>query len=481
VDPRRTGLARTADLHLPLRPGSDVAVALSLMRFLFETGRADEAFLAEHATGADRLRERAREWTFERAAEVSGLPAPALAHFADLYADASPALVRCGWGLERNRNGGSAVMAVLALPAVAGKFGVRGGGFTMSNSAAWGISKDWLRTPEPPTRVVNMNQVGRALTELSDPPIEVLFVYNNNPLVTLPDQNRVQRGLEREDLFTVVFDQVMTDTARFADIVLPATTFLETYDVARGYGAYSLQIVKPVVEPAGESRPNVEVFAALGARLGIAAAAAYETEAEALLRVAGGLPGEAGSILLADGVPVPPSGAAPVQFADVFPLTPDRRIHLWPEGLVAQPGAEPYGWQPDPATAEYPLCLITPASEKTVSSTLGELRVQPASLYMHRDDAAARGIDDGDTVRVFNALGEVHCPVTLGDAIAPGTVSLPKGLWNRSTFNERVANALAPDTLTDFGAGACFNDARVEVQRLLPAALGSQPLSLWVN
>jgi anaerobic selenocysteine-containing dehydrogenase len=170
-----------------------------------------------------------------------------------------------------------------------------------------------------------------------------------------------------------------------------------------------------------------------------------------------------------------------VQFADVFPLTPDRRVHLWPEGLVAEPGAEPYGWQPDPATAEYPLCLISPASEKTVSSTLGELRVQPASLYMHRDDAAARGIDEGDTVRVFNALGEVHCPVTLGEAIAPGTVSLPKGLWNRSTFNERVATALAPDTLTDFGAGACFNDARVEVQRLLPAALGSQPLSLWVN
>jgi anaerobic selenocysteine-containing dehydrogenase len=481
VDPRRTGLARTADLHLPLRPGTDVAVALSVIRFLFDTGRADAAFLTEHATGVERLRARAEAWTFERAAEVSGLPAATLSRFAELYAAASPALIRCGWGLERNRNGGSAVMAVLALPAVAGKFGVRGGGFTMSNSAAWGVTKAWLQTPEPPTRVVNMHRVGRALTELTDPPIELLFVYNHNPAVTLPDQNRVLRGLAREDLFTVVFDQVMTDTARYADVVLPATTFLETYDIARGYGAYSLQLVKPVVEAAGESRPNVEVFAALGARLGIQAAAAYESEAEALLRVAGALPGEAGTALLADTVPVPPSGPAPVQFVDVFPLTPDHRIHLWPEGLVAEPDAEPYGWQPDPATAEYPLCLISPASEKTISSTLGELRVQTATLYLHRDDAADRGIEDGDTVRVFNALGEIHCPVTLGDAIARGTVSLPKGLWNRSTLNQRVTTALVPDTLTDFGAGACFNDARVQVQRVVPASLGQQRLSVWVS
>ena len=481
LDPRRTGLARTADLHLPLRPGSDVAVALSVIRFLFDTARADTAFLAEHATGVQRLRDRARPWSFERATEVSGLPPSALAQFADLYASASPALIRCGWGLERNRNGGSAVMAVLALPAVAGKFGVRGGGFTMSNSAAWGITKRWLQTPEPATRVINMNRVGRALTELTDPPIDVLFVYNHNPLVTLPDQNRVLRGLAREDLFTVVFDQVMTDTARFADLVLPSTTFLETYDIARGYGAYSLQLVKPVIEAVGESRPNVEVFAALGARLGIEAAAAYESEAEALLRVASALPPDAGAALLADAVPVPPSGPAPVQFVDVFPLTPDHRIHLWPEGLVSEPGAEPYGWQPDPAADEHPLCLISPASEKTVSSTLGELRVQHASLYMHRDDAAARGIEDGDTVRVFNALGEVHCPVTLGEAIAPGTVSLPKGLWTRSTVNERVATALVPDTLTDFGAGACFNDARVEVRRIVAADLGPQRVTMWVN
>ena len=481
VDPRTTQLAKLADLHLPVRPGSDVAVALSLHRFLFEERRADEAFLEEHATGGERLRAKARPWTFERAAGVSGVAVDELQMFAQLYADTDPAVIRCGWGLERNRNGAGAVMAVLALPAVAGKFGVRGGGFTMSNSAAWGLQPSaWLDTSEPETRIINMNHVGRALTELEGPPIKLVFVYNANPLVTLPDQNRVLRGFSREDLFTVVFDQVMTDTARFADVVLPATTFLETYDVAKGYGAYSLQLVKPVIDTVGESRPNVEVFGELGRRLGLQAAAAYESDAEALLRIAGAMPGAIGTALANDGTPEPPSGHAPVQFVDVFPRTADGRVDLYPERLDAEAPAGLYGWQADPATDAYPFALVSPASEKTISSTLGELRVQPASLYMHVEDARDRGIEEGDTVRVSNEHGEVECPVTLGEAIARGVVSLPKGLWRRSTLNESTANALVPDTLTDLGGGACFNDARVQVTRVVAATLDKQQVSIWV-
>ena len=179
-------------------------------------------------------------------------------------------MIRCGWGLERNRNGGNAVLAVLALPAIAGKFGVRGGGYTLSNSAAYGMQhKPWVTTPEPPTRLINMNRLGRALTEPGNPPIAVLYVYNANPVATLPDQQRVIRGLSREEVFTVVHDQVMTDTARYADIVLPATTFLEHYDVSKGYGSYSVQLVKPAIDVVGESKPNVEVFARLSSRLGL--------------------------------------------------------------------------------------------------------------------------------------------------------------------------------------------------------------------
>jgi anaerobic selenocysteine-containing dehydrogenase len=465
IDPRATSLARQADLHIAPRPGTDLPIALALHRYLFENDFADQQFLSEHTRGAEQLRQRAAGWTIERAAGEAGIDARVLATFAEMYTATSPALVRCGWGLERNRNGGSAAAAILALPAVAGKFRVRGGGFSMSNSAAFGIkAAAWMNdTPEPKTRLVNMNLLGRALTEFKDPPVRMLFVYNCNPLATMPDQNRVLSGLKREDLFTVVYEQVFTDTTRYADVLLPATTFLENYDIAKGYGPISLQLVRPVIEPYGEARPNAEVFSELSARLGIGAA---EEEIDTLMRIASRLPASLSAELMETGSATPPFGGAPVQFVDVFPLTADRKVDLFPEALDRSAPAGLYGYQPDPATDRYPLALISPASEKTVSSTLGELRERPAVLQMHPDDAKARGLSKDDPVRVFNALGEVQCPVALNADIRPGTVSLPKGLWRKSTYNGSTSNALVPDTLTDLGGGACFNDARVEVALL---------------
>jgi anaerobic selenocysteine-containing dehydrogenase len=465
VDPRATSLARQADLHLAVRPGTDLPVALALHRYLFEHGHADDTFLAAHTTGAEALRERAAAWPLDRAADVAGIDPGQLLQLAELYVAVSPALIRCGWGLERNRNGGSAAAAILALPAVAGKFGVRGGGFSMSNSSAWGIkASSWMNdTPEPPTRLVNMNQLGRALLEYDNPPVEMLFVYNCNPLATMPDQNRVLLGLQRRDLFTVVFDQVFTDTARYADVVLPATTFLENYDIARGYGPISLQLVRPAIEPVGDSRPNAEVFSDLAERLGIGSA---ETETETLLRVVGRIPEAVGSELMDRGSVTPPYGGAPVQFVDVFPLTDDGKVHLCSEALNREAPGGLYSYRPDPGTERYPLALISPASEKTVSSTMGELRQRAGVLHMHPTDARARGLSQDDPVRVFNELGEVHVPLGITSDITPGTVSLAKGLWRKSTYNGATANALAPDTLTDLGGGACFNDARVEVALL---------------
>jgi anaerobic selenocysteine-containing dehydrogenase len=465
VDPRATSLARQADLHIALQPGTDVVVALAIHKYLFDRDLADLRFLGAHARGLDELRARANAWPIERAADVAGIDASLLERFAERYAASAPAVIRCGWGLERNRNGGSAVAAVLALPAVAGKFGVRGGGFSMSNSAALGIkAAAWLNdTPEPQTRIVNMNKLGEALTEYDDPRVEMLFVYNCNPLATMPNQNRVLEGLKRQDLFTVVFEQVVTDTARYADVLLPATTFVEHYDIARGYGPISLQLVRPAIEPSGEARPNPEVFSELLARVGVGEA---EEDTDTLMRIAGRFPPHLGSELLERGTITPPYGGRPVQFVDVFPLTPDQKIDLCPAALDAEAPAGLYGFQPDPATADYPLALISPASEKTVSSTLGELRERPGMLHMHPDDAAARGLSTDDPVRVFNALGEVQCPVAVTPHVRPGTVSLSKGLWRRSTYNGATANALSPDTLTDLGGGACFNDARVQVVSL---------------
>jgi anaerobic selenocysteine-containing dehydrogenase len=465
IDPRSTSLSRQADLHIAPRPGTDLPIALAIHRHLFESGHAKQEFLDAHTTGAGKLRERAAEWTFERAAEVAGIDATGLRQLADMYVASTPAVVRCGWGLERNRNGGSAAAAILALPAVAGKFGVRGGGFSMSNSTAWGIKgATWMDlTPEPQTRLVNMNHLGRALTEYDSPPVKMLFVYNCNPVATMPDQARVVEGLQREDLFTVVFEQVFTDTCRYADVVLPATTFVENYDIAKGYGPISLQLVRRVIEPVGEARPNAEVFSQLAERLGVGRA---EEETDTLMRILGKLPGDIGAQLSASGFVTPPWGGAPVQFVDVFPQTPDQRVNLFPELLDRTAPAGMYGYQPDPATGEYPLALISPASEKTVSSTLGELRQRAAVLQMNPADAQARGLATDDPVRVFNAQGEVHCPVALNKDLRPGTVSLPKGLWRKSTYNGYTSNVLVPDTLTDLGGGACFNDARVQVASL---------------
>ena len=469
IDPRTTTLARTADLHLAVRTGTDVVVALAIHRYLFANGYTDEAFLREHTSGAEQLKERAEPWTFERAAEVSGVDASSIETLATLYAQSSPALIRCGWGLERNRNGGNAAMSVLALPAVGGKFGVRGGGYSMSNSASWNIDRTWIDAPEPDTRIVNMNHLGRALTEYNDPPVNVLFVYNCNPAATVPDQRRVLQGLEREDLFTVVFEQVMTDTALYADLLLPNTTFLEGYDFAKGYGSITLDLGRPVIDAVGEARTNADVFGSLCTRLGLLKNEEPADELDLMVTVLSQLPEPIGSPLREGAMPTPPCGAAPVQFVDVFPNTPDRKVHLFPAALDPSTPLGLYRYQPDPQTERYPLALISPASERTISSTLGELPRPDVMLLMHPDDARARGLEDNDLVRIFNDLGEVHCPLRVAPSIRPGTISLPKGIWRRSTRNNATGTALVPDTLTDLGAGACFNDARVQVASLANA------------
>ena len=466
VDPRKTPLAKKADLHLPLKPGTDLPLALTMIRALFHSGKADQSFLAEHATGADQLRSKAEPWTVERAAECCDLAAEDIQSFIDLYASASPALLRCGWGQERNRNGGSATAAILALPAVAGKFGVRGGGFTASNSSAWaGLGDSLAGEPEQETREVNMNRLGRELLDDQDP-IRLLFVYNANPLATLPRQDLVRRGLEREDLFTVVFDQVMTDTAKYADIVLPATTFLEHHDLRTGYGAFTLQSVEPVIDPVGEARSNNEVFERLLQLLDLEKDG--DTPSSRLFRSAlsdAGLTTRQQMDLEQKGATAPGFGDQPIQFVDIMPRTADGKVHLFPEALDQESPEGLYSYQPDPATEEAPLTLISPATRKTVSSTLGQLWPGTVPIEMHPADAAARAISSGDEVRVFNAFGEVKASVRITEDLRPGVVFLPKGIWSRHTHNGWTSNVLCPDTATDLAGGACFNDARVEVEK----------------
>ncbi|MFL2433879.1 MAG: molybdopterin-dependent oxidoreductase [Vicinamibacterales bacterium] len=479
IDPRRTSLAKEADIHLAVRPGTDVVVALAIHRFLFENGFADTAFLNAHTHHADILQERASEWPIERAAAVADIDAGLLEHAAEMYAETSPAVIRCGWGLERNRNGGNAAMAVLTLPAVAGKFGVRGGGYSMSSSRAFHVDENqWIREPEPNTRIVNMNHLGRALTEYDDPPIKMLFVYNCNPAVTLPDQNRILDGLNRSDLFTVVFDQVMTDTARWADVVLPATTFFEHYDLALSYGHGNVQLVQPVIEPIEESRPNTDVFSDLASKVGIDLDELLQTDMESVIHVTGMLPDKVGHPLLERGVT---PRACPVQFGDTFPRTDDGKIDLVPEALEREAPEGLYRFRPDPGRDKYPLALVSPASDKTTNSTLGELRTRLARLQIHPDDAESRDLTTGDTARIYNGQGEIHCMVVVNADVKRGVISLPKGLWRQSTMNESTANALVSDELTDLGSGACFNDARVEIAKIVTAEIDGQNIALWTT
>ena len=466
IDPRRTPLARQAALHLPVRPGTDLPVALAFVRALFARGAADTRFLAAHTRNADLLRARAEPWTLARAAEVSGCAEADLARFVELYAAASPAVIRCGWGVERNRNGGSAAAAILALPAVAGKFGVRGGGYTMSNGdAAWGVSAEaGIAEPEPATRAINMAQLGQALADTARP-VRALFVYNCNPTQTVPDQQAVLRGLARDDLFTVVHEQVMTDSCRWADVVLPATAFLEHRELRRGYGAMRMYDSPAVVPPPGQAWSNHRLFGALLTRLGLDRPGDPRTEDEVVDAI---LAGERGAELRAQlraHQVAAPTLPTPRLFVDVLPDTPDHKVDLCPAALDAAAPHGLYHYQADPATDAFPLALISPAIAQQISSTFGQLRTAPAVVELSPDDAAARAIGDGDTVRIWNALGEVVCGARVSRHVRPGVAVLPKGTWRFHTANGAAATALVPQALTDLGGGPVYNDARVQIAR----------------
>ena len=464
VDTRKTPLAKRADIHLAPRPGTDLPLALAVIGWLFDNGLADEDFLEAHTTGWQELQAKASAWSTQAAAEVSGVSAEDIEAFARLYGETRPTALRCGYGFERNRNGGSAAAAVMALPAVAGHFGAPSSGFVLSTSAAWNLDLESAAdAPSSDARTINQNLVGQALAADSpDAPVDFVFVYNHNPIATLPNQELVRSGFEREDLFTVVFDQVMTDTALFADVLLPATTFLEHEDLRTGYGAYALMRVEPVLAPIEEARSNGEVFCELARRLDLEHESDALTPKDLERRLLEGT--DIGAQMDANQIAIPEIGAHPVQFVDIFPMTPDQKIQLHSKELDEAAPAGLYGYREDPATRKYPLALISPSLSGTVSSTFGELITKPVPLEMHSGDAEKRNLTDGQTVRVWNTFGEVVCPLSISSDLVPGTVSLPKGMWSHSSFNGNTSNALSPDTLSDLGEGACFNDARVQVE-----------------
>jgi len=369
----------------------------------------------------------------------------ALAH---LLVERRPALFRLGWGLERNRNGGSAWRAALALPALTGNFGRPGAGAYWSTSSAFpwdgsSVEEAVLDEAPPGGRWLNQNRLGPDLLDPDlDPPIRVLFVQGANPAVMCPDQVSVLAGLARDDLFTVVHEQVLTDTARFADVVLPATTHFEATDVTSSYGTFGTEPMLPVIERVGESRTNDEVATALAVRFGYDP---YRFDPEP------------GRLLTLGGHDATAAGWRPV---DVAPQQPDRIRLVVEDGESMGIDRVPVY---RPLDAEYPLTLLTPANPRTINSMFGERGDLEAAVSMHPDDAAARGVADGDRVRVHDARASITVVARLDGSVRPGVVSIPKGLWCRDTPDGLTANAFSPAALSDLAGGACFNDARVEV------------------
>jgi len=469
VDPRSTSLSRKADLHLRVRPGTDLPVALSIVSALWERGHADLDFIENHTTGSEKLRQAASAWSIEKAAETAGLSPEDIERFLTLYSAASPAVIRIGWGVERNRNGGSAIAAIMAIAAVAGKFGVRAGGLTMSNGdASWTINGDAaIAEPAPTTRLLNMSQLGSTLQTARNPGIELLFVYNANPVATTPNQSVVRAQLQREDLFVVVHEQVMTETAMLADVILPATTFLEHRDLRRGYGVNRMYDSAAVIKPVGEARNNNQLFGELLRRFGLERPGDPSSDDELVQTIfASSSDGKnLQEQLDKNGVAAPTRTANPILFTDTFPGTPDRKMRLFSEALDAEAGGL-YRYKPDPADAEFPLALISPALAKQISSTFGGLNRKTIPLQMHSEDAVARGIADGDEVRIWNIQGEIRTLARVTNETRPGVVVLPKGLWGHQTKNGNTANTVITEGLADLGGQAAFNDARVQVERV---------------
>ena len=467
VDPLRTKIAEQADLHLAPLPGTDVLLAWALAAELERIGAFDAAFIAAHVLGFEEFMAAARAWPVARAAAACGLREAQIATFAQWLADADPLVFAPGNGLERGRNGGSSIRALIALPALLGKLG-KGSGIALGASNAFPKTIMKLQRPDlapPGMRTLNLIDVGRHLADDDiDPPLRAVFIYNHNPVVVHPDQNRMRRGLARDDVFAVGIDVAMTESMAFCDIVLPAATHFEYADLYASYGHHWLQRAEPVVPPVAESLPNTEIFRRLAARFGFDDACFKASDAD-LMDAAVDLgdirPSEISTenalqMKGKDGKPL-------VLFENVFPATPSGRIELRSEALAQRWGdaALMPTWRERPA--DYPLMLISPASNRRISSTLG-FAGSPPRLMMHPRDAETRGLVQGSEVKVWNGRGEVILPLEVTDDVPLGVVASEKGTWLATSRTGQTISALvSADMRADLAEGACFNDTLVEV------------------
>lgn len=479
VDPVRTRAAELADLHLALQPGTDVLLGFALATELQALGAHDHAFIGRHVRGYEAYMARASAWTAERAAPVCGVDAESIRRLARWMAESRPLVLAPGNGLERGRNGGAGIRAAIALPALLGALDERSGivlgaGNAFARTSARLTRPDLL--PEGGARTLNILDIGRHLVDDDlEPPLRALVVYNHNPLVVHPDQNRLRRGLSREEVFTVGIEIAMTESMAYCDVVLPAAGAYECDDLYAAYGHQWLQRARAVVAPPGQAVPNTEVFRRLARRFGFDEPCFADDDAALMDQAVdtddprlGGL--RPSRLPLDRATPMTaPDGRPYALMVNVMPDTPSRCIELESEVLAGRWGehARLPAWRPRVESAP-PLVLVSPASAHRISSTLlprGGRRDEAPPLWMHPSDAAARGLADGQTVCVFNALGRVELPLRVTDAVPAGVVASEKGAWLASSPTGQTISALASaDARADLAQGACYNDTAVDVR-----------------
>jgi molybdopterin guanine dinucleotide-containing S/N-oxide reductase-like protein len=508
IDPYRTRTAACADWYLPINPGTDAALALAMMHVIINEGLYDADYVSRYTLGFEQVRQKVQVYPPERVAQWTGISVADTVKLAREYATTRPAAIRVNYGVQRSERGGMATRAVAMLPCITGSWKEVGGGLQLSVSGAFGLNREALDRPDlmvkalgRPARVVNMVELGKALNTLDHPPIKALFVYNSNPAAVCPNHNEVIRGLQRPDLFTVVHEQFLTDTADYADIVLPATTFFEHKELQTAYGHYYVQMSNQAIEPLGECRSNVEVFRGLAERMEFEEECFRESVDEMMdVALASKHPWLAGI----DRARLEREGHVRLNFEDRlsrsssqfsvpgsqldfflpfaegnFP-TRSGKAELYNESLKAQ-GLDPVVEFTPPTESRhgdkakaFPLELLARKSDNFLNSTFSNVpalqRMEEMGLLeMSQVDARARGIAEGDTVRVFNHRGDLLLKARVDGAVQPGVVCARLS-WAKHTGGGRNVNVLTSEKLTDLGNSATFYSVLVEVELSKPAS-----------
>ena len=477
IEPRRSGTAARADWHLRVNVGTDAALALGVMHVLVRDRLCDRAYLAQNALGFEKLEaEVLPRFAPARVAEITGVSVADLERLAHLYGKARAPFIRLGEGMSRCTNGGQAVRAVALLPGVVGAYAKRGGGALLMTAQGFGFTPGAIRKPSGPatTRSVNHSRLGEALLTMKDPPLRALFVSANNPAVTCPDAAAVRRGLSREDLFTVVHDPFLSDTARYADIVLPAATHYEGEDIVRAYGTYWMQFIPQVVPPQGEARSNRHLAQELARRMGVKDPV-FSMDTDDLIRT---LFGNAQSPAAAAVDPAALRTAGSIKVKDPVAVgagrpfgTPSGKLEFYSESLAAEGLPAMPDWVPEPgdaAAARYPLRLLTAPGyfqAHTAYAGVAALRKKagPPECVLHPEDAKARGLRDGEPVELFNDLGVVTFVLRVSDETPRGVAFVP-GQRPVGEAHAGTINMLCSTTYSDMGEGATYQSTRLDAR-----------------